>query len=169
MDWVTGALEGAFTPSLPAWLVDVSGGGLSGELSSFSVGLITGGVMVGGFGFVVVDGVEAKDLRTWAANSARVAGMGRPGPMPRCSEVEAVAVGGAGSAGGWDWGVAVTEGCGAILGTGAGCCVGTGLCAGTEFGAGAAFLASLRFWGGAVAGGGDAGGGRDLAFSRSDS
>jgi len=79
-----------------ALFVDVPCGGLNDELTSFSVGLITVGVMVDGFGFVVVDGVEAKDLRTSAANSARVAGMGRPGPMARCSGVEAVVVGGAG-------------------------------------------------------------------------
>jgi hypothetical protein len=118
---------------------------------------------VDGFGFVVVDGLEAKDLRTWAANSARVAGMGRPGPLPRCSGLEAVVVGGAGSAGGWGWGVGVAEGCGALF------CVCTGLYAGMGFGARAAFLASLRCWRGAVAAGGDTGGGRDLAFSRSAS
>src|ERR1700680_1788966 len=108
-------------------------------LDSFSVVLMAEGVMVVGFGFAVlsavgVGGVEAKDLRTWAANSARVAGMGRPGPMPRCSVVEVV-VGGAGSTGGWDWGVAVAEGCGAILGIGKGSCGGTGLCSDPEFGA----------------------------------
>jgi hypothetical protein len=80
--------------SAVAWLVDVLSGGLRGELVSFSVGLITVGVMVERFGFVV-DGVEAKDLSTWAANSARVAGMGRSGQLPRCSGVEAVVVGGA--------------------------------------------------------------------------
>jgi len=148
--------------SCAALLGDVLGGSLSGEITSLSVALITVGVTVGGFCFVVVDGVGAKDLRTWAANSARVAGMGRPGPMARCSEVEAVVVGGAGSAGGWDWGADVAEGWGALF------CECTGLCAGAEFGAGAAFLASLHFWRGAVAAGGDAGGGRDLAFSRSD-
>ena len=47
-----------------ALLVDVLGGGLSGELNSFSAGL-----MVVGFGFaeftgVEVGGVEGKDLRT---------------------------------------------------------------------------------------------------------
>jgi hypothetical protein len=68
-----------------------------------------------------------------------------------------VVVGGAGSTGGWDWGVAVAEGCGAILGIGKGSCVGTGLCADTEFGVGtafgasAAFLPSMRFWGDAAA------------------
>jgi hypothetical protein len=151
----------------------VVGGVFSRGFNSFSVGLTAVGSIAVGFGFVEVSGaasggVEAKDLRTWAANSAQVAGRGRPGPMARCSVVEVV-VGGAGSAGGWDWGVAVAEGCGAILGIGKGSCVGTGLCADTEFGAGAAFLASLRFWRGAVAAGGDAGGGRDLAFSRSAS
>jgi hypothetical protein len=68
--------------SAVALLVDVLSGGLRGELVSFSVGLITVGVMVERFGFVVVDGVEAKDLSTWAANSARVAGVG-PMPLPR--------------------------------------------------------------------------------------
>jgi hypothetical protein len=159
VDWFTGALEDSLMPSSVALLVDVLGGGLSGELSSFSVGLITVGEMVDRFGFVVVDGVEAKDSRTWAANSARVAGMGRPGPLPRCSGVE---VGGAGPAGGRDWGVGVAESCGALF------CVGTGLCAGAGLGASTALLASMLFWGGTGAGGLDAGAtARDLAFSRS--
>jgi hypothetical protein len=152
--------------SSAALLGVVVGGVFSRGLNSFSVGLMAVGSMAVGFGFaelsaVGVGGVEAKDLRTWAANSARVAGIGRPRPMARCSEVEVV-VGGAGSTGGWDCGDDVAAGCGALF------CVCTGLCAGTEFGAGAAFLASLRFWRGAAAAGGDAGGGRDLACSRSD-
>jgi hypothetical protein len=134
--------------SAVALLVDALSGGLSGALVSFSVGLITVGVMVDRFGFVV-DGVEAKDLNTWAANSARVAGRGRPEPMARCSWVEAVVVAGAGSMGGWDWSVGVAEGCGALF------CVGTGLCGDTDFLASASFLPSMRFWGGAGAAGGD--------------
>jgi len=64
---------------------------------------------VDGFGFVEMsgvgmDGFEATDLRTWAANSARVAGTGRPGPMGRSSPVDAALVGGAGSMGSWDVG-----------------------------------------------------------------
>jgi hypothetical protein len=48
----------------------------------------SGGLMEGGFGFVEIcgvggGGVEATDLRTCAANSARVAGRGRPGPQSR--------------------------------------------------------------------------------------
>jgi hypothetical protein len=107
--------------SAVALIVDVPGGSWSDELTSFSVELSTGEV-ADRFGLIVVDGVDAKDLRTWAANSARVAGMGRPGPLPRCSRVEAV-VGGAGSTGGWAWGVGVARGCGALLGLGAGFCV----------------------------------------------
>jgi hypothetical protein len=52
---------------------------LRGELGSDLVGLITVGVMAGSFAFVVDDEGGAKDLRIWAANSARVAGKGRPG------------------------------------------------------------------------------------------
>jgi hypothetical protein len=147
--------------SAVALFVDVLSGGLSGELVSFSVGLITVEVMVDRFGFVVVDGVEAKDLNTWAANSARVAGRGRPGPMARCSGVEAVVVAGAGSPRGWDWGGGVAGGCGALF------CVGTGLCADTDFGASAALFAGMRFWVGTGAAGGDVGRAGDLAFSRS--
>jgi hypothetical protein len=77
--------------------------------------------------------------------------MGRPGPLPRCSGVEA-AVGGAGSTGGWVWGVGVAGGCGALS------CVGSGLCAQADFGASAAFLVRMGFWGGAGADGLDAGG-----------
>jgi len=71
-------------------VVSLLGGGLSGELNSFSVGLMAAGLGFVEVGFGVaelsgvrVDGVEATDLRTWAANSARVAGMGRPGPQAR--------------------------------------------------------------------------------------
>ena|ERR1700719_1062039 len=99
MEWFTGVLAGSLMLSSGALIVDVPCGGLNDELTSFSVGLITIEV-VDRFGFVVVDGVEVKYLRTWAANSARVAGMGRPGPLPRCSGVEAVVVGGAETAGG---------------------------------------------------------------------
>lgn len=112
------APEGSLMLSFEALLVDVLGAGLSGEFGSVSVGLITVGVMVDRFGFGVADGVEAKDLRTWAANSPRVAGKGRPGPTLRCS---GAVVGGAGSAGGWDWGGGVMGGCGAL------CCAGTDL------------------------------------------
>ena len=48
----------------------------------------SGGLMEGGFGFVEncgvgIGGLEAIDLRTCAANSARVAGRGRPEPQSR--------------------------------------------------------------------------------------
>jgi len=65
--------------------------------------LIAIAFMADGFGFVEIGGVgfgvrgfEAMDLRTWAANSARVAGMGRPGPLGRSSPVDAASLGGAG-------------------------------------------------------------------------
>ena len=48
----------------------------------------TGGLMERGFGCVEIcevgiGGLEATDLRTCAANSARAAGRGRPGPQSR--------------------------------------------------------------------------------------
>jgi hypothetical protein len=80
-------------------LVSVSlGGGWSGDFNSLSVGLMAVGMMEAGFGFVEISGVgvggfevagvggggvAATDLGTWAANSARVAGRGRPGPQSR--------------------------------------------------------------------------------------
>jgi hypothetical protein len=60
------------------------GEGATGEPNCLSGGLMSGGILVVGFGFVEGGGVggggaEVKDLRTLAANSARVAGMG---PVP---------------------------------------------------------------------------------------
>jgi hypothetical protein len=81
-----------FSPA--ALLIDGPGGGLSGEPKYFSVGVLAVGAMAVEFGFVEVrgvgsDGFEARDLRTWAANSARVAGIG-PTPLGSCSGVATV-------------------------------------------------------------------------------
>jgi hypothetical protein len=82
---------------------DLSGAGLwLTTVGLIALGLIAVALMAGGFGFGEIGGVEVKvrgvaamDLRTWAANSARVAGMGRPRPLGRSSPVAAVSLGGA--------------------------------------------------------------------------
>lgn len=62
-------------------LVGLLGGGSADDLNSLSVWLMAVDVRAVGFGFAEigaagVGGVEAKCLRIWAANSARVAGNG---------------------------------------------------------------------------------------------
>jgi hypothetical protein len=85
--WFVGLLCVSPVASLVILLIGLLGGGSTCDLNSLSggltaVGLTTVGVWAVGFGFVDVSGFgiggfAAKDLRTWAANSARVAGMGR--------------------------------------------------------------------------------------------
>jgi hypothetical protein len=118
-----------------ALLVDALGGDLSGALNSFSVEMMTVGIGFAELSGTGVGGLEAKDLRTWAANSARVAGIG-PMPLGRCSGVATVVVGGAGLVEGWIVGWAA--GCGIILLGSARPCVGNGLCVGVGFCVGAA-------------------------------
>ena len=66
-----------------ALLVDAPGGGLSGAINSFSAEMMAVGIGCAELSGTGAGGVEVTDLRTWAANSARVAGSGRPGPQSR--------------------------------------------------------------------------------------
>jgi hypothetical protein len=83
-----------------ALLVDVLGGGLSGAFNSFSVEMMAVGIGFAELSGTGVGGFKAKDLRTWAANSARVAGIG-PMPLGRCSGAATVVVSGASLMDGW--------------------------------------------------------------------